>query len=69
MESKVLSERWTKEVLKSCTPREILVIVAAYGSAQVARRMGYPDIEKFALERGIDSNGNVVGNAVNRNTQ
>jgi len=46
-----LSERWTKELLLRCTPREILVIVAAYGSLQVARRMGYADIEQFIKER------------------
>lgn len=48
---KQLSPRWTKELLERCTPREILVVIAAYGAAQVARRMGYSDIEKFIQEQ------------------
>jgi hypothetical protein len=48
---KVLSPRWTREILERCNAREILVIVAAYGAAQVARRMGYSDIEKIIQER------------------
>jgi hypothetical protein len=48
---KVLSPRWTKEILERCTPREILVIAAAYGVEQVARRMEYTDIQKFIQER------------------
>lgn len=48
---KVLSPRWTKQLLERCTPRELLVIVAAYGAEQVAKRMGYTDIQKFIQER------------------
>ena len=48
---KQLSPRWTKELLEHCTPREILVIVAAYSVEAVARRMGYTDIQKFIQER------------------
>ena len=51
VQPKILSQRWTKELLEHCTPREILVIVAAYGAAQVARRMGFADVEKFIQER------------------
>ena len=47
---KELSNRWTKEILERCTPRELLVIVAAYGAAQVAKRMGCNDILKFIEE-------------------
>ena len=49
--TKVLSPRWTKQLLECCTPRELLVIVAAYGADQVAKRMGYTDIQKFIQER------------------
>jgi hypothetical protein len=48
---KQLSPRWTKELLERCTPREILVIAAAYSVEQVAKRMGYTDIQKFIQER------------------
>jgi len=48
---KPLSERWTKDLLRRCSPREMLVIVAAYGALAVARRMGYADIEQFIKER------------------
>ncbi len=51
VQPKILSQRWTKELLEHCTPREILVIAAAYGVEQVARRMGYTDIQKFIEER------------------
>ena len=53
MEQKVkeLGPRWTRELLERCTPRELLVVCAAYGTAAVARRMGYVDVEKFAQER------------------
>jgi hypothetical protein len=48
---KELGPRWTRELLLRCTPREMLVIVAAYGAVAVAKRMGYQDVEKFAKER------------------
>jgi hypothetical protein len=50
-EIKELGPRWTRELLERCSPRELLVITAAYGVDAVARRMGYLDIEKFAQER------------------
>ncbi len=50
-EIKQLGPRWTRELLERCSPKELLVICAAYGTDAVARRMGYADIEKFALER------------------
>jgi hypothetical protein len=46
-----LGPRWTRELLNRCSPKELLVICAAYGTDAVARRMGYVDVEKFALER------------------
>jgi hypothetical protein len=46
-----LSQRWTRELLERCTPRELLVVCAAYGTDVVARRMGYADVAKFAIER------------------
>lgn len=48
---KELGPRWTRELLNRCTPREILVITAAYGLDAVARRMGHTDVAKFAQER------------------
>jgi hypothetical protein len=48
---KELGPRWTRELLERCSPREMLVITAAYGVDAVARRMGYTDVEKFAQER------------------
>jgi len=50
-EVRQLSERWTRELLNRCTPRELMVICAAYGVEAVARRMGYADVAKFAEER------------------
>ena len=50
-EFKELGPRWTRELLERCSPRELLVICAAYGTDAVARRMGYVDVEKFAQER------------------
>jgi hypothetical protein len=49
-----MSPRWTKEILESCTPREMLVIVTEFGVAQVAARMGYADIQKFAEQTRIE---------------
>jgi len=51
MQNNPMSERWTREILRRCSPREILVIVAEYGVEQVARRMGYADIQKFLEEK------------------
>jgi hypothetical protein len=48
---KELGPRWTRELLERCSPREILVITAAYGLDAVARRIGYTDVAKFAQER------------------
>ena len=48
---KELGPRWTRELLERCSPREILVITAAYGLDAVARRIGYVDVAKFAEER------------------
>lgn len=45
-----LSLRYTKEILRRCTPREILVLVAAYGPLAIAQRMGYRDIQTFIEE-------------------
>ena len=50
-----MSPRWTKGILLRCTPREMLVIVAEYGVAQVAQRMGYSDIQKFVEQTRIDT--------------
>jgi hypothetical protein len=47
-----MSTRWTREILERCTPREMLVLVAAFGAAQIAKRMGYTDIQKFLQEKG-----------------
>ncbi len=45
-----LSPRWTKDILLRCSSRELLVVVAAYGTLAVAKRMGYRDIEEFITE-------------------
>ena len=39
-ESKGLPERWTSELLRRCTPKEIIIIIAAYGVSTVAARVG-----------------------------
>ena len=44
---KELSPRWTKEILHSCRPREIIALVAVYGPLALAKRMGYRDIAEF----------------------
>jgi hypothetical protein len=44
---KELGPRWTREVLRRCTPREILVIAGVYGIPSVAKRLGYADIAEF----------------------
>jgi hypothetical protein len=51
---KQLGPRWTKQILERCTPRELLVVAAEYGIAQVATRMGYTDIQKFVEETRIE---------------
>ena len=48
---KELGPRWTAEILRRCTPREILVLVAAYGPKAIAQRLEYSDIEQFIEER------------------
>lgn len=48
-----MSQYWTKEVLERCSPRELLVIIGAYGAAAVAQRMGYTDVEQFIGERQV----------------
>jgi hypothetical protein len=50
-ETKMMSQRWTREILERCTPRELLVIVAEYGVKEVAQRMGYSDIVRFVQEK------------------
>lgn len=52
-QSNELSPRWTPEVLRRCTPREILVIVVAYGAEAVAARLGYADVQKFIAEKTL----------------
>ena len=47
-----LSPRWTKQILETCTPKELMVVVATYGAKAVAARMGYTEIEKFLQEKG-----------------
>lgn len=44
---KELGPRWTKEVLRRCTPREILVVAGVYGIPKVAKRLGYTDVAEF----------------------
>jgi hypothetical protein len=44
---KELSPRWTKEVLRRCTPRELLVLVGEYGPLAIAKRLGYSDVVEF----------------------
>jgi hypothetical protein len=48
---KELGPRWTRELLERCTPKEVLVVSACYGIDQVAKRMGYLNIEKFVQEK------------------
>ena len=45
-----MSERFSREVLMRCSPREILVLAGHFGAAQVARRLGYLDVEQFIKE-------------------
>jgi len=52
-QDKQMSKYWTKEILSRCTPRELVVITAAYGVQAVAERMDI-DIQKF-----IEDNNNV----------
>ena len=46
-----LSQRWTKEMLRSCTPREILVLVGEFGPIAIAKRLGYADVSQFLEEK------------------
>jgi hypothetical protein len=46
-----LSQRWTKEMLRSCTPREILVLVGEFGPIAIAKRLGYTDVSQFLEEK------------------
>jgi len=45
-----LSPRFTKEMLRRCTARELLVLTARYGIPAIAKRMGYVDIVEFYEE-------------------
>lgn len=45
-----LSERWTRELLRRCTPAEIAVLCAAYGAQQIAARMGI-DVSKLISQQ------------------
>jgi hypothetical protein len=53
-EVKELGTRWTKDVLRRCTPRELLVIAGEYGLVAVAQRLGYTDVVEF-LESGLSN--------------
>ena len=44
---KELGPRWTKEVLRRCTPKEIIVLVGVYGVPAIAKRLGHSDIAEF----------------------
>ena len=46
-ESKGLPERWTSELLRRCTPKEIIIIIAAYGVSTVAERVGDAEYQKI----------------------
>lgn len=35
-----MSERYTREILNRCTARELVVLAAAFGIEEVAKRMG-----------------------------
>jgi len=49
-----LSPRWTKEILRRCSPREILVLIGEFGPIAIARRLGYSDVAQF-LEDSMKS--------------
>ena len=51
-----LSPRWTKEMLRSCTPRELLILIGEFGPIAIAKRLGYTDVAQFLEER---TNSNV----------
>ena len=36
-------ERWTSELLKRCTGRELVIVIAKYGLEAVAQRIGDPE--------------------------
>ncbi len=44
---KQLGPRWTRELLRRCTPKEIIVLCGAYGVPAVAKRLGYDDVAAF----------------------
>ncbi len=44
---KQLGPRWTRELLRRCSPRELIVLCGVYGIPQVAGRLGYTDIASF----------------------
>ena len=51
-----LSPRWTREMLRRCTPREILVLVGEFGPVAIAKRLGYMDVAQFLVEKsGVKS--------------
>jgi len=54
-----LSPRWTKEMLRSCTPRELLVLIGEFGPISIARRLGYNDVVKFLEEKFEGATPNV----------
>jgi hypothetical protein len=44
---KQLGPRWTREILRRCSPKEILVLVGVYGIPAIAKRLGHEDIAEF----------------------
>jgi hypothetical protein len=50
-EVKQLGPRWTKDILRRCTPRELLVLIGEYGPIAIAQRLGYTDVAKFLEEK------------------
>ncbi len=46
-----LSPRWTKEILRRCSPREILVLIGEFGPIDIAKRLGYSDVAQFLEDK------------------
>lgn len=56
-----LSPRWTKEMLRTCSPRELLVLVGEFGPIAIAKRLGYSDVAQFLEEKSSPAAGKAGG--------
>jgi hypothetical protein len=48
-----LPARLTKELLRRCSARELIVLCGEFGLIAIARRLGYQDVTQFLEEKSF----------------